>query len=632
MTSRIVINRIARERLVAMLGRGFAILPLLGITSGCSPNLVVGYDQNAAAGRTNTLGGSTAAPLTHAGGSALGGTSSQTAVLGGQGGVTSTLPTSTGGSTSTSDSPATGNGGGTTTASGGTTTASGGTTTASGGTTTASGGTTTASGGTTTASGGTTTASGGTTTGGKAGSANAGGSATGGTSSVGAGGIGGGTPPGVTVNLAQTKQEMAGFGINNNWAPGLQDKEADELFNTTGTGIGLTILRIGMGSDGGHFNTNSPADVSKAKARGIKYIIGSTWSPPANCKSNNSENDGGHVLESCYASWSDKLAKFAKDNGLYAMSIGNEPDFASCGRAEPCNGNYATTLYTANELVKFIKVAGPKLQAAGVKVIAPEASEWIHNWSNESATGSEPGKKNSSDPLKCGFPPSNAACDKGDGYDYGHYLYKDKDAWKAFDIMGVHQYDTQRAEPWPADVPEKKPVWQTEMSGVKWWPEQGPSSDIKNGVVVAGWIHDAVTVGEAAAWLWWWYKAYDTDDNEGLYLRSGTDTKRHYTLGNYSKFIRPGYTRVDITGNSSASVLLSAFKGSDGTIVVVAINKGTVAATVPITIAGGTAPASMTPWVTSATDNLKSGTAVPVISGSFTATLGATTVTTFVGK
>jgi glucuronoarabinoxylan endo-1,4-beta-xylanase len=53
---------------------------------------------------------------------------------------------------------------------------------------------------------------------------------------------------------------------------------------------------------------------------------------------------------------------------------------------------------------------------------------------------------------------------------------------------------------------------------------------------------------------------------------------------------------------------------------------------VPISISGGTAPATLTPWVTSASDNLASKTAVTVSSGSFTATLAATTVTTFVGK
>jgi len=112
---------------------------------------------------------------------------------------------------------------------------------------------------------------------------------------------------------------------------------------------------------------------------------------------------------------------------------------------------------------------------------------------------------------------------------------------------------------------------------------------------------------------------------------SGT-AKRYYTLGNYSKFIRPGYVAVEVTGNTNADVLLSGYKGPDGTVVVVAVNKGAAAATLPIAIAGGTAPASMTPTVTSASQNLAAGTAVPVTGGSFMAMLPSKTVTTFVGK
>ncbi len=111
-----------------------------------------------------------------------------------------------------------------------------------------------------------------------------------------------------------------------------------------------------------------------------------------------------------------------------------------------------------------------------------------------------------------------------------------------------------------------------------------------------------------------------------------TDTKRHYTFGNCSKFVRPGYTRVEIAGAVPSNVLLSAYVGTDGTVVVVAINKGQSDATVPITIAGGTAPTAMTPWVTSAMDNLVSKADVAVTNGTFSATLGATTVTSFVGK
>jgi glucuronoarabinoxylan endo-1,4-beta-xylanase len=466
------------------------------------------------------------------------------------------------------------------------------------------------------------------------------GGASGGTPASGGANLGGagagGAPSGVVVKLDATHQTIQGFGLNDALSPSGSSFSAtvlDNLFTTKNAdSIGLSILRIGM-TPTGSLNGSTQSDIDGVKTRGGK-IIGSCWSPPANCKSNNSTQDGGHVNTSCYDSWSTTIANFAGQYGLYAMSIGNEPDFASCGSSEPCNGNYDTTLYTANEMVAFVKVAGPKLKAKNVKVIAPEASEWLHTWSNTSASGSVPSNKNSSDPLKCGFPATNTACTTGSGYDYGHFLAKDATAWGAFDIIGVHEYDTQHAEPWPSDVTAaRKEVWQTEMSGVKWWPEQGPSSDINNGVAVAGWIHSALVTGEASAWLYWWYQAYYTDDNEGLLLKSGgSPTKRYYTLGNYSKFVRPGYVMVEVQGNSNADVLLSAFKGPNGEVAVVAVNKGASAVTMPITITGGTAPASLTPNVTSGTDNLKAGTAVAVSGGAFTATLASKTVTTFVSQ
>jgi glucuronoarabinoxylan endo-1,4-beta-xylanase len=428
----------------------------------------------------------------------------------------------------------------------------------------------------------------------------------------------------VTIQLTQTHQLIEGFGINDTYnAP-----VPSSIFDAS-KDIGLTILRVGMNPTGGFITSGASGDITMVKGVAGSKIIGSTWSAPANCKSNNNVNDGGHLNTSCYTSWATTITKFAKDNGLYAMSVANEPEFASCGSADPCNGNYPTMLYTANELVAFIKVVGPMLQQAGVKVISGETSEWDHLWSNKSA-GPDPGGKNSSDPLKCGFPPSNTVCDTGGGYDYGHYLAKDATAWAAFDIIGTHEYDSQHAYAWPSDVTAaRKEVWQTEMSGVKWWPEQGPSSDINNGIAVASWIHEALAIGDASAWLYWNYS--QTGDNEGLVLGS-TDTKRHWTMGNYSKFVRPGYKRVEVAGAVPANVFLTGYVGSDGTVVVVAINKATAAVSVPITIAGGTAPASMTPWVTSSTDNLASKTALAVANGSFTAALGASTVTTFVGK
>ena len=446
-------------------------------------------------------------------------------------------------------------------------------------------------------------------------------------------GLDGGTSTGVTVQLDSTKQTIEGFGLNT--ALGGGSVPWDTFYSTTGSGLGFSIVRVGMTSTGS-LSGSVPAASYNAK------VIGSVWTAPANCKDNNSTTKGGKLLTSCYDSFSTTVANFAKNQKLYAMAAANEPDFASCGSSigPPCNGDYDTMVYTATEMVAWVKVLGPKLKAAGVKLIAPEPSEWIHLWSNTSATGSTvSGHPNSSDPLKCGcFGNSptttgcSSTCTSGGGYDYGHWLAKDPTAWAAIDIIGTHEYDSQKAEPWPSDVDggkRSKPVYETEVSGVMYWPEQGPSSDINNGIAVAGWVHSALVVGEASAWLYWWYQT--SSDNEGLVLSGSSLTKRCYTIGNYSKFVRPGYVMVDVNGNTNTSLLLSAFTGTDGTVVVVAINKGS-AASVPIAIAGGTAPTSCTPYVTSSSADLAAGTAVTVTGGTFTAALGASTVTTFVCK
>jgi len=444
----------------------------------------------------------------------------------------------------------------------------------------------------------------------------------------------GGNAGGVTVQLAQTHQTIDGFGLNTALSSATPDWNT--FYSTTGSGLGLSIVRVAMQSNGSLSGVVPPSSVN-AK------VIASPWTAPANCKDNMNTQKGGHLLTSCYDSWSTAIANFAKNNKVYAMGASNEPDFASCGSSigPPCYSDYDTMVYTANEMVAFIKVLGPKLKTAGVKLIAPEPSEWIHLWSNASATGSTvAGKPNSSDPLKCGCfsnTPTTTGCASkcatGDGYDYGHFLAKDATAWGLIDIIGTHEYDTQKAEAWPADVDggkRTKTIYETEVSGVHYWPNEGPSSDIANGVVVAEWIHSALVVGEASGWLYWWYQA--SGDNEGEIITSGTLTKRAYTIGNYAKFVRPGYVMVDVTGNSNASLLLSAFKGTDGTVVVVAVNKGSSAATVPITIAGGTAPASCTPYVTSSSANIAAGTAVTVTGGAFSASLAGTTVTSFVCK
>ncbi len=95
--------------------------------------------------------------------------------------------------------------------------------------------------------------------------------------------------------------------------------------------------------------------------------------------------------------------------------------------------------------------------------------------------------------------------------------------------MGVHQYDTQVAELWPADVTEKKPVWQTEMSGVKWWKEQGPSADDRERQSPSPSGSTARSRSAKRPRGSGGGGSAQGDTNEGLLLANGTDTKRRYT-------------------------------------------------------------------------------------------------------
>lgn len=468
----------------------------------------------------------------------------------------------------------------------------------------------------------------------------------GGIGGVGGTGTGGTVSDDPTVQLGDVRQMIRGFGINNNWQA-ISDN-ADRLYGLGADGLGLNILRVGMGSNGEPYNGSSCyTDINNVASitgqRGEPhYIMATLWSPPANCKTNNSIQNGGHLLTSCYESWSTTIADFADkisqntNTTLYAMSPQNETDFASCGFNEPCNGNYDTTLFTGKEAAEFQKIVAPKLRAKGVIPMSAEASEWLHVWSNESACCSEPSALPSSDPLDCGgfdgSPIASHCTTDFGGYDYGHALAADPDAWTAFDIMGTHQYDTQVAYPWPDDVPARgdKEVWQTEMSGVKWWPEQGPSSTIENGVAIARWVHSALVVGEANAWLWWWYQG--TTTNEGLVLQGGMTAKRYYTFGNFTRYVRPGHHMVAVTGVFPDKVLVSAFVSDEGQVVVVAINETTQAQSIPLGFAGGDAPTMMKPFVTSGSENWAEGAALPVTAGVLSAQLEAMSVTTFVSQ
>ena len=125
---------------------------------------------------------------------------------------------------------------------------------------------------------------------------------------------------------------------------------------------------------------------------------------------------------------------------------------------------------------------------------------------------------------------------------------------------------------------------------------------ITNGLAVAEQIHDFMTVAEANAYHYWWLKGSGTGSIAGN--STTTPAKRLYVMGNYSKFVRPGFQRVTVTSNTTA--LISAYKNpASQDFVIVAANPTAWPVTQTFNLASCPTVTSLDRWVTSDTLSLE---------------------------
>ncbi len=535
---------------------------------------------------------------TGTGGSGVGGKSGEGGTTGSGGVVGSGGEIGTGGATSSGGQPGTGGASGTggATSSGGQPGTGGATRTGgrsgSGGSSVATGsggqpGTGGASGGRS-GSGG---ASGGVTGAGTGGATGAG---TGGTSAVinpTACSTGTAQSGDVTVSLSSLQQKISGFGVSSAWAGSYRNaSDADYLWSTT-KGAGLTLLRIRYGdglaiaksaAQNGATVWMTPWGTGTNGATGGSFTT--TQSNPNGCTGSMPVLSDAQGLASALVTWVNN----AKTQGvpIYAVSAENEPD--SCGIN-------STTSYSAAQLAAWIDVLGPAMAAINVKVMAPETMN------------------------ACGFT------------SYFNAIKADTAAWNAVSIFASHEYGCGTLPAETSITAAGKEYWETEVdTGTGTGDSSGDG--IASALKMATTIHNDLTKANLNAWhLWWLYNAsgnggclYDTTNNVW--------SKRLWVLGNYARFVRPGYMRVSTSGTVPSGVYVSAYQNpADGTVAVVAINTNSSASPLSLFVSG-VVPCSITPWVTSAADSLASKTAITVSNARFSATLDAQSVTTFVGK
>jgi glucuronoarabinoxylan endo-1,4-beta-xylanase len=384
----------------------------------------------------------------------------------------------------------------------------------------------------------------------------------------------------IVVNLSSAQQTISGFGASTAWASGFNNPaDADTLWSTT-TGAGLSLHRVHIDYTDG---TTSELSIAQAAVAHGVTVWATPWTPPVADKSNDSDIEGTLTNGQAFATYLANFVTTMKGQGvpIYAISAQNEPD---------ATVTYESCSYSGATLASFIGTyMGPALMGTGVKVIAPETQNW-------------------------------------DGFaTYEPALVSNTTAFSYTSIVATHEYGGNPTA-YPNIAQAGKEFWETE------WYDPAATADpgMVSALTVATEIHNALTVANMNAWHYWWVYS---SGNGGLWDSTNLVwTKRLWIMGNFSRFVRPGYERVGTTGTGPSGVLLTAYtNAADGTVAIVAINNNASATSLSVFVSGA-APCSFTPWVTSATASLVSGTAVPVASSRFTVSLAAQSVTTFVGK
>jgi glucuronoarabinoxylan endo-1,4-beta-xylanase len=171
-----------------------------------------------------------------------------------------------------------------------------------------------------------------------------------------------------------------------------------------------------------------------------------------------------------------------------------------------------------------------------------------------------------------------------------------------------------------------KEVWMTEH----YLTPTGAQPAMADALAAATEIHNSLTVGDYNAYLWWWVADWNPGSgatNYGLVDTTNAPTYYGWAMAQFSRFIRPGYVRNNVT-NSLMSVLVSAYSGSSH-FVIVAVNTSSTNVDQTFVIQNG-AITSMTPYITTASATVAQQSAVTVTSNQFTYTLPAQSIATFV--
>jgi len=296
-------------------------------------------------------------------------------------------------------------------------------------------------------------------------------------------------------------------------------------------------------------------DVTGVNVR-LNYVI--DWSKP---------DIWGRLKRDKYNDYADLLADYVKNfesnmgAPLAILSVQNEPNYKV---------QYESAYWSGTDIRDFLKVIGQRFPAKGItlgenglKIMAPEFENFNIN-------------------FNAMIKPS----------------LEDHESEKVLTHIALHQYNgasdaSSRAgsREFPEITASGKRFWQTEVSGSGQHLPVG--TGINNALFYARMIHYDLTLAQTNAFLYWWLWTNNTNDTNfpGALIMADEDglvaSLRLYAMGQYSRFIRPGWYRIDSDTSPSTGVYSSAYRNPQTKeIAIVIINERITASSVSIDLSG----------------------------------------------
>jgi glucosylceramidase len=397
----------------------------------------------------------------------------------------------------------------------------------------------------------------------------------------------------IAINAAKKYQYVDGFGfaltggsaqLMMRMAPAERKKLINEVFGKTGNEIGVSYLRLSIGSSDLNDHTFSYDDVaSGATDLGLQHftlkedekdvipvmkeilavnpdikVLGSPWSAPLWMKSN--ENiQGGRLKDEYYPVYAKYLAKYItamKQHGITidAITVQNEPFN---------DGNTPSMMFLAKEEMHFIaNNLGPEFTKQGIKT---KIILFDHN---------------------CDAP------------EYPISILTDPAAYKYIAGSGFHLYagNISALSKVHYAFPEKNLYFTEQMVVTR------DDFNVAN-------PEERVVIGALRNWsknVILWNLAADANNNphtpnggcpscQGAVTIEGDNVSRnlaYYTIAHVSKFVPPGSVRVESTAPDGLSNV--AFHTPAGKTVLIVANKGKESRSFNITDNGKTIPVTLT--------------------------------------